>query len=203
MLAAESPIRLLLAAACSWESTVPLAISLRDAGFGVAIVAPRGHPLHAVPGLTGRWRYRPLLPMASLRRAIEAVVPTVVMPCDEPTMTLLQELRNDRTLAPSFCDAIEHALGPKEAAPLLASRTGLAWIADQTGVRIPPSAEILSGGQLFAWLRQHSTPAYLKIDRSTGGRGVVRIESSLSGLLAYWRLRLLFGVPRSLWLWLR
>ncbi len=46
-------------------------------------------------------------------------------------------------------------------------------------------------------------PAYIKIDRSTGGRGVVRIESAIGGLLAYFRLRLLFGVPRSLWLWLR
>ena len=203
MTAAASPIRLLLAAACSWDSTVPLAISLRNAGFDVAIVAPRGHPLHAVPGLTSRWRYWPLLPMASLRRAIKAVAPAVIMPCDEPTIVLLQRLRNDRTLAPDICDAIEGALGPKAAAPLLASRTGLTAIADQTGARIPPSAEILSAGQLIAWLKRHGTPAYLKIDRSNGGRGVVCVGSSLHGLLAYWRLRLLFGMPRTFWLWLR
>ena len=148
MLAAASPTRLLLAAACSWESTVPLAISLRDAGFDVAIVAPHGHPLHAVSGLTSRRRYLPLLPMTSLRRAIKAVAPAVIMPCDEPTMTLLQRLRNDRTLAPSICDAIERALGPKAARHFLTSRAGLATIADQTGVRIPPSAEISSAGQL-------------------------------------------------------
>lgn len=203
MLAAASPTRLLLATACRWDSTVPLAMSLRDAGFNVAFIAPRGHPLHAVPGLASRWRYLPLLPMTSLRRAIKAATPAVIMPCDEPTMTLLQQLRNDRTLAPSICDAIERALGPKEAAPLLASRTGLAKIANQVDVRIPPSAEILSARQLLAWLRQHGTPAYLKIDRSTGGRGVVRIGSPLDGLLAYWRLRLFFGIARSLWLWLR
>jgi hypothetical protein len=203
MLAPAMPTRLLLAAACNWVSTVPLAISLRDAGFDVAIVAPRGHPLQEVPGLTGRWRYRPLLPMTSLRRAIEAVAPAVIMPCDEPTMTLLQQLRNDRTLAPSICEAIERALGPKGAAPFLASRTGLAEIAVQAGVRIPKSAEIFSARQLLAWLRQHGAPAYLKIDRSTGGRGVVRVDDGVSGLLAYWRLRLLFGLPRSLWLWLR
>jgi len=79
----------------------------------------------------------------------------------------------------------------------------LTKIADETGVRIPASAEISSARQLLAWLRQHGTPAYLKIDRSTGGRGVVRIVSPLNGLLAYWRLRLFFGVARSLWLWLR
>lgn len=203
MLPAASPTRLLLATACNWESTVPLAISLRDAGFNVAIVAPRGHPLHAVSGLTSRWHYLPLLPMTSLRRAIKAVAPTVIMPCDESTMTLLQQLRTDRTLTPVIRDAVEHTLGPKEAAPLLASRAGLAKIADQTGVRIPPTAEISSARQLLAWLKQHGTPAYLKIDRSTGGRGVVRIDTPLDGLLAYWRLRLFFGVARSLWLWLR
>src|SRR6185437_14684394 len=83
---AAAPTRLLLAAACNWESTVPLAISLRDAGFEVAIVAPRGHPLERIPGLSKRLRYRPLMPMRSLRQAIDKVAPTVIMPCDEPTM---------------------------------------------------------------------------------------------------------------------
>jgi hypothetical protein len=203
MLTTASPTRLLLAAACSWDSTVPLATSLRDAGFDLAIVAPHGHPLHSVPGLTGRWRYRPLLPLMSLRRAIEAAAPTVIMPCDEPTIVLLQRLRDDPTLAPEISDAIERALGPKVAAPLLASRTGLTAIADRAGIRIPPSAEISSGRQLLTWLRRNGTPAYLKIDRSNGGRGVVCIRSSVSALLAYWRLRLLFGIPRTFWLWLR
>lgn len=195
--------RLLLAAACSWESTVPLAISLRDAGFDVAVVAPQGHPLHRVPGLAKRLRYWPLLPIRSLRRAIEKVAPSVIMPCDEPTMILLQQMRQDPSLAPEIRDAIERTLGPRASAPLLVSRTGLAKIAEQTGVRIPLSAEIGSARQLLAWLKQHGTPAYLKIDRSTGGRGVVRIGTSAAALLAYFRLRLLFGIARSLWLWLR
>ena len=200
---AAAPTRLLLAAACNWESTVPLAIALRDTGFDVAIVAPRGHPLHRVPGLASRLRYRPLMPMRSLRQAIDRVAPSVIMPCDEPTMILLQQLRQDPTLPPGIGEAIERALGPKELAALLTSRTGLAQIAERAGVRIPQSAEVASARQLLAWLKQHGTQAYLKIDRSTGGRGVVRINSAISGLLAYFRLRLLFGMPRSLWLWLR
>ncbi len=182
---------------------MPLAIALRDAGFDVAIVAPRGHPLHRVPGLTSRLRYRPLMPMRSLRQAIDKVAPTVIMPCDEPTMILLQQMRQDPIVPSAICDAIERALGPKESASLLTSRTGLAQIAERAGVRIPQSAEIVSARQLLAWLKQHGTRAYLKIDRSTGGRGVVRIDSATSGLLAYFRLRLLFRIPRSLWLWLR
>jgi ATP-grasp domain len=200
---AGAPTRLLLAAACSWESTVPLALALRDAGFDIAIVAPRGHPLHRVPGLMSRLHYWALMPMRSLRQAIEKFAPSIIMPCDEPTMILLQQMRQDPTLAPAIRDAIERALGPEESAPLLTSRTGLAQIAERAGVRIPQSAEIASARQLLAWLKQHGTPAYLKIDRSTGGRGVVRIDSVMSGLLAYFRLRLLFGIPRSLWLWLR
>jgi len=200
---AAAPARLLLAAACSWESTVPLAIALRDAGFDVAVVAPRGHPLHTVPGLTSRLRYRPLRPMRSLRQAIDAVAPSVVMPCDEPTMILLQQLRQDPATAPDVRAAIERALGPQAAAPLLVSRTGLARIAEEAGIDIPQSAEIASARQLLGWLKDHGAPAYLKIDRSTGGRGVVRIGSAIGALLAYLRLRLLFGVPRSLWLWLR
>lgn len=198
-----APTRLLLAAACSWESSVPLAIALHGAGFDVAVVAPRGHPLHRVPGLTHRLRYRPLMPAQSLRQAIDSVAPSVIMPCDEPTMTLLQEMRQDPALAPDIRDAIERALGPKDSAPLLTSRTGLAKIAEQTGIRIPQSAEIASALQLLAWLSRYGLPAYLKIDRSTGGRGVVRVDSRLGGLLAYFRLRILFGTPRSLWLWLR
>jgi hypothetical protein len=195
--------RLLLAAACNWDSTVPLAISLLGAGFDVAIVAPREHPLHRVPGLTDRLFYRPLTPKRSLRRAIDKVAPAVIMPCDEPTMVLLQQMRQDPAVAPAIRDAITRALGASESARLLTSRTGLATIAEQTGVRIPQSAEIGSARQLLGWLRRHGAPAYLKIDRSTGGRGVVRIDSAMSGVLAYYRLRLLFGLPRSLWLWLR
>jgi hypothetical protein len=199
----EAPTRLLLAAACSWESTVPLAISLRDAGFDVAVIAPRGHPLHRVPGLINRLRYRPLSPMRSLRHAIESIAPSIVIPCDEATMILLQQLRQDPTVPAGICDAIERSLGPKGSAALLTSRTGLAQIAERAGVRIPQSAEIRSARQLLAWLKKHGTPAYLKIDRSTGGRGVVRIDSAIGGLFAYLRLRLLFGIPRALWLWLR
>jgi hypothetical protein len=198
-----TPTRLLLAAACNWESTVPLAIALRNAGFAVAIVAPRGHPLYRVPGITGRWRYRPLMPMASLRRAIEAAAPSIVMPCDEPTMVLLQTLRDDGTLAIELREAIERSLGPREAAPLIASRAGLSKIGEQTGVRIPELATISSARQLLAWLGRRGAPAYLKIDRSTGGRGVVRVTSQLDALVAYFRLRLLFGIPRLVWLWLR
>jgi hypothetical protein len=200
---AVASTRLLLAAACSWESTVPLAMSLCDAGFDVAVVAPRGHPVHRVPGLSNRLIYRPLMARRSLRQAIDKVSPSVIMPCDEPTVILLQQMRQDPTITPDIREAIERALGPKESAPLLTSRTGLAQIAERTGVGIPQSAVIGSARQLLGWLRQHGAPAYLKIDRSTGGRGVVRIDSAIGGLLAYSRLRLLFGIPRSLWLWLR
>jgi hypothetical protein len=195
--------RLLLATACCWESTVPLAVALCNAGFEVSVVAPRGHPLHALPGLAGRWRYRPLMPVTSLRRAIEAAAPSLVMPCDEPTMVLLQKLRNDRHLTTRARDTLERSLGAAEASPALASRAGLRHIAERTGVRIPQSAPIRSARQLSAWIRQYGTPAYVKIDRSTGGKGVIRVESAAEALWAYFRLRLLFGVPRLIWLWLR
>jgi hypothetical protein len=198
-----APPRLLLAAACNWESTVPLATSLRDAGFAVSVCAPRSHRLHRVSGLSEHRRYRHLMPMTSLRRAIEAVRPAIVMPCDEPTIALLQRLRRKPRTAADIRDAIERALGPPEAASLLTSRTGLNPIAEATGVRIPQSAEIKSARALRTWLTRYGAPAYLKIDRSTGGRGVVRVNSVVGALLAYYRLRLLFGLPRALWLWLR
>ncbi|HEX4192869.1 MAG TPA: ATP-grasp domain-containing protein [Stellaceae bacterium] len=197
------PARILLVAACSWESTVPLATALRDAGFEVSIVAPPHHPLHAVPRLSGRWRYRPLMPMTSLRRAIEAAGASIIMPCDEPSIVLLQRLRRDPAVSADIRAAIERALGPEEAAPLLSSRTGLPKIAERAGVRVPQSAEIGSARALLAWLKQYGAPAYLKIDRSNGGRGVVPVTATIGALFAYFRLRLLFGVPRTLWLWLR
>ncbi|HWE74827.1 MAG TPA: ATP-grasp domain-containing protein [Stellaceae bacterium] len=198
-----TPARILLAAACNWDSTVPLAIALRDAGFEVSIVAPCNHPLHEVAGLSGRWRYRHLAPMTSLRRAIRAAGASIIMPCDEPTIVLLQRLRLDRTVAADVRAAIVRALGPEEVAPLLSSRTGLTKIAERAGVRVPQSAEIGSARELLAWLRGYGAPAYLKIDRSNGGRGVVPVTSTMGALIAYFRLRLLFGMPRSLWLWLR
>jgi hypothetical protein len=125
------------------------------------------------------------------------------MPCDEPSIVLLQRLRRDPTVSAESRAAIERALGPEEVAPLLSSRIGLTRIAEQAGVRVPQSAEIGSARELLAWLKRYGTPAYLKIDRSNGGRGVVPVISTIGALFAYFRLRLLFGLPRTLWLWLR
>jgi hypothetical protein len=198
-----TPPRLLLAAAYRWESTVPLAIALRNAGFEVAIVAPPGHPLQKLSGLSGCWSYRQLRPGASLRRAIEAAKPSLVMPCDEPVMVLLRKLRGQRDLAPSIRDVVDRSLGAPEMFALLASRAGVSEIGRRTGVFTPQSATIRSARDLWAWLKHHGMPAYVKIDRSTGGRGVIRAESALGAVLAYLHLRLLFGWPRTIWLWLR
>jgi ATP-grasp domain-containing protein len=195
--------RLLLAAAYRWDSTVPLAIALRDAGFEVAIVAPPDHPLQKLSGLSGRWPYRQLRPLGSLRHAIEAAAPSLVMPCDEPMMALLRKLRDERDLAPNIRDAVERALGEPEMFPLLASRAGVSEIAERAGVSTPRSATICSTRDLLTWLKQHGMPAYVKIDRSTGGKGVIRVESAIDAVLAYLRLRLLFGWPRAIWHWLR
>lgn len=195
--------RLLLATACCWDSTVPLAVALRDAGFDVAIMAPKGHPLHNLSGLSGRWLYHPLRPLTSLRRAVEAAAPSLVLPGDESAMVLLRQLSDDRRLAAHYRAAIAHSLGAAETVPLLASRAHLMEIGTQTGVQTPRSTAIVSARHLLAWLRQHGMPAYVKIDRSNGGKGVVRVDAFAGALFAYLRLRWLFGVPRLLWLWLR
>jgi hypothetical protein len=195
--------RLLLAAAYRWESTVPLALALRDAGFEVAIVAPPEHPLQELSGLSGGWPYRQLRPLGSLRRAIEAAKPSMVVPCDEPMMVLLQKLGGRRDLAPPIRDVVDRSLGAPETFALLASRAGVSEIGRRTGVPTPPSAKIGSARALWAWLKRDGMPAYVKIDRSTGGKGVIRVESARGAVLGYLHLRLLFGWPRTIWHWLR
>ena len=195
--------RLLLATACCWDSTVPLAAALRDAGFDVAIMAPEGHPLHGIEGLRGRWLYHPLQPLKSLRLAVEGAAPSFVLPGDESAMVLLRKLSGDRRLAAYLRAAVSCSLGAADTLPLLASRAHLTTIGAQTGVQTPRSTAIGSVRQLLGWLKQYGTPAYVKIDRSNGGKGVVRVDTFAGALVAYLRLRLLFGVPRLLWLWLR
>ena len=203
MMRAKTPPRLLLAAAYCWDSTVPLAIALRNAGFDVAVVAPAEHPIHGLAGLCGHWRYRPLRPLSSLRRAIEAAEPSIVMPCDEPMMVLLRRLHLDRKLAPRLHEIVTRSLGAPRNLSLIASRTGVADVAASADVLAPRSACLGSLRDLSAWLTRYGTPAYLKIDRSTGGRGVIRVDSATDATLAYLRLRLLFGWPRLVWLWAR
>jgi hypothetical protein len=118
-------------------------------------------------------------------------------------MVLLRKLHRDRHLAADLRGTVARSLGAADAVPLLASRAHLTKIGERTGVPTPHSAEIGSARQLIAWLNRHGAPAYVKIDRSNGGKGVIRVESAAGALLAYLRLRLLFGVPRLLWLWLR
>jgi hypothetical protein len=76
-----------------WPTAARLSMALRDAGCEVMALFPaRGHSLVKTRAVRRVFRYSSLNPLGSLRRAINACAPDVVIPRDDMALQHLHEL---------------------------------------------------------------------------------------------------------------
>ena len=151
--AAARPLALLVAS-FRWPATAGVAQALDAAGFGIAAVCPRRHPMRPLPGLIFRpipWRR----PEAALRDVVARLDPELILPCDEPALALVQALPPGR-----------QGRWPR------LSRSEVIDLARGAGVRAPATARIESLEALETWIAEHGLPLVLKTDGSWGGRGL-------------------------------
>src|SRR5579864_9354374 len=73
----------LVVATSRWLPTARLASALADAGFVVHAVCPSGHPMRVTSALNRTFNYWGLLPLHSIRRAIVATHPDLILPGDD------------------------------------------------------------------------------------------------------------------------
>ena len=197
--------RVLLAHSLGWPNVARLAISFRRAGFSVDVLAPRLHPVHAMRAPERTFVRRPRESEASLRQAIEASKPQLIVPCDDCVVADLHALHGalskgaDRSEPNWIAALIETSLGPSNSLALLASRRRLGALSDSADVRMPRTDPIESLAELRDWARKHGTPAVLKLDGSWGGRDVVYFGDTASLASAYFKIQL----RRSRWRRLR
>ncbi|HXY51065.1 MAG TPA: ATP-grasp domain-containing protein [Terriglobales bacterium] len=114
--------------------------------------------------------------MDSLRAAIEAVDPHLVIPCDDLAVRHLHELHaRAGSLGASGLELsglIERSLGSPRSYPVVSARFDLLRVAEQQGLRVPATDRVATLADLEGWLQRQAFPCVLKADGTWGGCGV-------------------------------
>ena len=168
--------RILLAATLRWPVAARLALAFRVLGCHVEAICPAEHPVDRLRSASPSYRYRATRPLESLRLAIRASVPDLIVPCDDGASLhlnrLYEQLHAEGKAGGADALSIERSLGSPSACALAAARGEMAELAAREGLRVPDTRVVASVTELDAWISQHGFPAVLKIDNTWGGLGV-------------------------------
>ena len=155
-----------------------LAIVLSEAGCDVsAICSSFGHPLLKTRVVPKTFPYSPFHPLDALTRAVEAIRPDLIVPCDDRGVRHLHELyaraRQERgDSSKKLAALIERSLGAPDSYPIVSARYDLLRIAQEEGCRVPNTELVENLDDLNACQARHPFPWVLKADETWGGRGV-------------------------------
>jgi len=191
--APPSRLRVLVATTFRWPGAARLAVELHEVGCKVEGVAPRGSALHALTAVQRSHRLGLADPVRSLRVAIEASEPDVIVPFDDRTrhaLALLHARSDPRTESGArMRERLERSLGSPDKVTGVYSRAAVLEMARESGVLCPPTAMVHSAADISAWFAHHPGPAVLKTDGSWGGRGVAVLPTEAAGLKAWREMR--------------
>ena len=178
----------LLLATQPWPVGARLGIALRAAGFRVSIWCPRRHALLLTSALHRSYRYSIVRPVRSMQAAVLDAAPDLLVPCDEPSTSYLQQLAGYACKTPHLAPIlrlIERSLCPPADFHRLTQRAYVLEVAAAGGAPVPANAPISSMEELRGWLNLNGFPAYLKADATFGGLGVRRIHNYEEAEAAY------------------
>lgn len=150
-------------------------MAFAQAGCEVEAMCPSGHLLTRLRAVRRIHSYSGLRPMKSIRTAIDAAKPDLVVPCDDLATKHLHHLHtkekrpggeSSRILA-----LLERSLGHHARYSTVDSRNEFIALAREEGVRAPKTAIVTNASDLRAWLNENGLPAVLKVDGTHGGAG--------------------------------
>ncbi|MHB1023041.1 MAG: ATP-binding protein [Acidobacteriaceae bacterium] len=195
--------RVLLIATARWVSTARLGMAFAEVGCEVEILCPRAHPALQTTVIHKHYRYKPLIPLLSIERAIEASQPDLIVPCDELVRGHLHRLHATAThRKPQLASLIEYSLGDPASFHRIHSRLSLMEIAREEQIATPIAVEVASVedliSELTAQVPRLGLPLLLKADESSGGNGV-RLLTQISDAARLWKaLHRPPSLPRTL-----
>jgi hypothetical protein len=167
--------KVLVVTTCRWVPTARLAMALDKAGCNVEAVCPPRHPLSKTGVVRRMHIYRDLTPLRSIKDAIVAAKPDLIILGDDLATQHLHELyRRSQSdwKAGSFRELIERSLGAPQSFPVVYERTTLMERAQEEGVRVPKSEVISNLEDVKRWATRSGFPTVLKADGTCGGDGV-------------------------------
>lgn len=192
----EMTVRVLLAHSLLWPNVARLAMAFRKAGFEVDVVALAGHPIHRMHSPNRTFEYRRMSSYRSIKDAIAASQPDLIVPCDDRVVAHLHRLYKE-TSAVRNCpenqrtaSLIETSLGSPVSYPVVVGRSFLADLVGLPDVHIPQTSAIHGFRDLLDWVGRYGLPAVLKLDGSTGGRDVILMRAMSEIVPCLLRLRL-------------
>jgi ATP-grasp domain len=199
--------KILIAHTLQWPNAARLALAFRAADCRVYALCRRRHPLHMLSSVERIFSYNPIAPARSLRAAIEASEPDLVIPCDDGAVAIMHYIysrhRGLEEPATRLRTVIERSLGRPDWYQFLATRSELGSIAEVAGVRLPRTDRVATWEEVKQWLDREGFPAVLKADRTSGGRGVFVVHNLKEAKLAFRRMtgqrHLARTVKRLLW----
>lgn len=180
-----------------WPAITRLCLALAETGFvSIGAVAPAGHAMLNLVRLGASFTCNPYSGSAdTLRDAIAAWPPDIVVPCDERALAWLRELysraaagqgRSWRAIKP----LIERSLGDPAGLDIAARKTAFIAEARHAGIAVPDTAVVGDVAELRARLADLPFPCVLKADGSYGGLavrivyGVLDAEQAFAALTA-------------------
>lgn len=176
----DAPSRVLLATTLRWPLAARLAIAFDGLGCRVDAWCPPGNPIERTWAVGRVHRANRLFPEYSLRMAIEATQPDLVVPCDDESTRLLDRL-NHASHSNGRKDhlhlVIQRSLGKPAACSLASRRSELMNLARDMGIRTPETRELASAAALDDWITERGLPTVLKTDGSWGGQGVTIVST--------------------------
>jgi thioesterase domain-containing protein/carbamoylphosphate synthase large subunit len=194
--------KVLLITARRWPTTTRLALALSEAGFMVEALCPTGHSLAQVKFVNKAYGYFPLSPLRSLRDAIAASQPDLIIPSDDIVagqLHKLYELTNAKdSVSRKLRSLIARSLGAPENYSILYSRAQIASVAQSAGVLSPTVTDIRNHDELACQLERIGFPAVLKIDGSSGGMGVAIVRDQAEARRNFGKLAAYHNVARAL-----
>jgi ATP-grasp domain-containing protein len=169
--------KILLTDTNRWPVVPRLMISFCRMGCNVAVLCPTpGHPVQKVSNVGHIFRYNGFAPVDSLRAAIEAFDPDMVVPSCDRSVQHLHELhaisQSEGSAGRKIAALIERSLGSPDGFPIVSSRYELLKIAQSEGILVPKMTAIENDSDLQFWNIETAPPWVIKADGTWGGHGV-------------------------------
>jgi hypothetical protein len=180
--------KILMSTTVGWPSTARHAWGFAASGCIVDAVAPAGAPVTQSRHVSKCYRYRSISGLSSLREAIRAAQPDLVVSCDDRAAENLVRLFRLEPKGSSIAKIAERSLGIPKSYPAMVDREGFMRTARSLGIRTPDTLPVPDEAALAENLKEIGLPAVLKADGSWGGDGVAVVRTAEDARAAFRRL---------------
>ncbi|MDH6230322.1 hypothetical protein M2281_000894 [Mesorhizobium soli] len=154
---------------------------MKEAGFGVGVLAPKGSLIHSTryideKFILGARGFEPII-RRGIKNAFEKFAPDIIVPCDEQAAAIVSHwvekgAGTGRLLPPQLLQCLERSLGAAEGLSQRASKPETLAKARAVGVVCPRETIVEDFSHCQKVAVEYGYPVVLKLSRGVGGYSV-------------------------------